>query len=174
MYAALQSILAPWYLQLKFLHLLFVGVWMFSTSVAYVYYLLPVMKAWRRHPEDREILSLRNWVMERFDEGAIYEHVAFPMILITGPLLYIAGGWHTGVGWLNLKLLIVIGLFLPMEMFDYYLSHFGGNKRKIREAGGVLSYEQHIHWHWMFFLVSTPAVMVYGILVLFLAITKPF
>jgi len=169
----LQSYLAPWYLELKFLHLLFVGVWMFSTSVAYVFYLLPVMKAWRRNPEDREILTLRNWVMERFDEGAVYEHVAFPMILITGSLLYIAGGWNYGVDWLNLKLLIVLGLFLPMELFDYYLSHFGGNNEKIRISGNAASYEQHIQMHWMFFLVSTPMVMIYGVLVLFLAITKP-
>ena len=174
MYDALQSLLAPWYLEIKFLHLLFVGVWMFSTSVAYVFYLLPVMKAWRRHPEDAEILTLRNWVMERFDEGAIYEHVAFPMMLLTGPLLYIAGGWHTGIDWLSLKLLIVLGLFLPMELFDYYLSHFGGNKHRIRLSGNAASYEEHIHMHWMFFLVSTPMVMIYGVLVLFLAITKPF
>jgi len=171
---SLQTVLAPWYLQIKFVHLFFVGIWMFSTSVAYVYYLLPVMKAWRRNPEDTEIIPLRNWVMARFDEGAVYEHVAFPMILITGPLLYIAGGWTTAAAWLDLKILIILLLFVPMEIYDFYLSHFGGNKHKLIAAGDMAGHEQHIHLHWWFFLLTTPAVMIYGVLVMFLAVTKPF
>ena len=168
-----QALLAPWYLQIKFVHLLFVGVWMFSTSMAYVYYLLPVMKAWRRNPQDGAIIPLRNWVMERFDEGAVYEHVAFPMVLLTGSMLYVAGGWGLSAAWLDLKLLIIFLLFVPMEMFDFYLSHFGGNKAKILATGDMGNYERHIHLHWWFFLVTTPAVMLYGLTVMFLAITKP-
>ena len=64
-------------------------------------------------------------------------------------------------------------LFVPMEMFDFYLSHFGGNKAKILATGDMGNYERHIHLHWWFFLVTTPAVMLYGLTVMFLAITKP-
>lgn len=170
----LQSALAPYYLYIKFVHVIFVMMWVFSTMMAYGHYLLPVMKAWRRNPQDVQVIAMRDWVMERFDEGAVYEHIAFPIVLITGPLLYIAGGWNTGVGWLDLKLLIVIGLFIPIEVMDFYLSHFGGNKRKIRESGDMASYERHVHMHWWFFLVTTPAVMIYGVLVVFMAVTKPF
>ncbi len=170
----LQAHLAPYYLYIKFVHVLFVGVWVFSTAMAYAFFVLPVMKAWRRNPQDGEVIAMRDWIMERFDEGAIYEHIAFPIVLITGPLLYIAGGWNTTMGWFDLKLLIVIGLFIPIEVVDFYLSHFGGNKRKIRDSGDMQSYERHIHMHWWFFLVTTPAVMIYGVLVIFLAISKPF
>lgn len=169
----LQAILAPYYSQIKFVHLVFVMMWVFSTSTAYAFYVLPVFKAWRRNPDDEGVIVMRNWVMERFDEAATYEHIAFPMVLITGPLLYIAGGWDTSASWLNLKLLILVGLFIPVEIIDYYMSHFAGNKRKIRESGDMDKYERYIHKHWWFFLVTTPAVMVYGVLMVFLAVTKP-
>jgi len=174
MIAFLQSTLAPYYLYIKFIHVIFVMMWVFSTMMAYGYFLLPVMKAWRRNPQDGEVIVIRDWIMERFDEGAVYEHIAFPIVLITGPLLYIVGGWSTGVGWLDLKLLIVIGLFIPIEVMDFYLSHLGGNKRRIRDSGDMQKYERHIHMHWWFFLVTTPAVMIYGVLVVFMAVTKPF
>ena len=96
MIAFLQTTLAPYYIYIKFVHVIFVMMWVFSTSVAYAYFLLPVMKAWRRNPQDGEVMVMRDWIMERFDEGVIYEHIAFPMILITGPLLYVVGGWNTG------------------------------------------------------------------------------
>jgi len=170
----LQNTLGPYYNIIKFVHLMFAAMWVFSTATAYSTYVLPVFKAWRRNPHDIEVIRARNWVMERFDEGAIYEHIAFPMVLITGPLLYVIGGWTTAQSWLDLKLLIVVGLFIPIEIMDYYLSHFGGNKAKVKLAGDAIAYERAVHTHWWFFLVTTPAVMIYGVLVLFLATAKPF
>ncbi len=169
----LRLTLTPYYLYIKFVHVLFATMWIWSASTAYAYYLLPVMKAWRRNPEDPEIIPVRNWAMERFDEVVIYEHVAFPIVLITGPLLYIAAGWNAGAAWLDLKLLIVFGVFVPIEVMDYYLSHFGGNKHKLRASGDTVAYERAVHRHWWFFLVTTPAVMIYGTLVVLLAIAKP-
>jgi uncharacterized membrane protein len=170
----LQSTLGPYYGTLKFVHLMFAAMWVFSTATGYAFYVLPVMKAWRRNPGDVEVVRARNWVMERFDESAIYEHVAFPIVLITGPLLYIVGGWSTAQGWIDLKLLIIVGLFIPIEITDYYLSHFGGNKAKIAATGDAVAYEKGVQMHWWFFLVTTPAVMIYGVLVLYLATAKPF
>ncbi|MCC5867025.1 MAG: hypothetical protein JJU27_00825 [Gammaproteobacteria bacterium] len=173
MIGLLQDLLAPFYLQLKFIHLLAVMVWVWSTSVAYAYYLVPVFKAWRRNPGDEGVIELRNWVMERFDHGASYEHIAFPIVLLTGPLLYIAGGWSTSAAWLTLKILIIVGVFLPIEICDYYISHLGGNKRRIRETGDMVRYEQAIHRHWWFFLVTSGPVMVFAMAVIYLAVTKP-
>lgn len=33
----LRALLQPWYLQIKFIHLLFVMIWSFSTAVAYTW-----------------------------------------------------------------------------------------------------------------------------------------
>ena len=170
----IRMFLLQYYLELKFVHLTAVMVWVWSTSVAYAYYLVPVFKAWRRNPEDAEIIRLRNWVMERFDQSATYEHIALPIILITGPLLYWAVGFTSGTGWLMLKLLIVVGLFIPIEIVDYYLAHGPDAKHRFRAVGDWTGYERAVHRHWWFLLVTSPAVMISGIFVLFLAIAKPF
>lgn len=174
MLETIRNFLAEHYLQLKFIHLTAVMVWVWSTSVAYAFYLVPVFKAWRRNPQDAEIIRLRNWVMERFDQGASYEHIALPVVLITGPILFWVGGFNSSIGWMMLKLLIVIGLFLPIEIIDYHLAHMGGAKHRFRESGDWAGYERALHQHWWFLLVTSPAVMIFGVFVLYLAIVKPF
>jgi len=171
---AFAEFLSPYYMHIKFLHVVAVMVWVWSTSVAYAYYLVPVFKAWRRSPDDQAILELRNWVMERFDHGAIYEHMAFPAVILFGTLLYVVGGHGTEENWLLLKLAIVVGIFLPIEVADYYLSHFGGNKHTIRERGTADDYERGVHRHWWFFLITTAPVMIGSTVIIFLAIVKPF
>lgn len=171
---AVRLFLGSYYAELRFIHLVAVMVWVWSTSVAYAYYLVPVFKAWRRNPDDDQVRELRNWVMERFDQGAIYEHIAFPVVLITGPLLFWAGGFDASFDWLVLKLLIVIGLFLPVEIMDYHLAHLGGAKHRFRAAGDWEGYEAAVHRHWWFLLVTSPLVMISAMFVLYLAIVKPF
>src|SRR3546814_6712555 len=119
--------------------------WLWSTSVAYVHYLLPAFHAWRRNPDDEGVIALRDWVMDRFDRGAVIEHIAFPIVMISGPLLYWVGGWDSSATWLMIKLLIVVGFFLPIECFDYHLSHLGGNKRKALASGGTQHRERKLH-----------------------------
>ncbi|MCA8892150.1 hypothetical protein [Hyphomonas sp.] len=174
MLESIRMFLSEYYMQLKFIHLTAVMVWVWSTSVAYAFYLVPVFKAWRRNPTDMEIVRFRNWIMERFDEGASYEHISFPIVMITGPLLFWAGGFNAHVGWLMLKLLIVAGIFIPIEVTDYYLAHFGGAKHRFRKAGDAVGYERAVQRHWWFLLLSSPAIMVSAMSVLYLAITKPF
>jgi len=168
-----REFLLPYYLHIKAVHLFFVAMWMWSTAAAYAYYLVPVFKAWRRNPQDAGVLAMRDWAIERFDQGATYEHIAFPAILLTGPLLYFVAGWSTEAGWLALKLLIVLGIFLPIEILDYHLSHFGGSKRNVRRRNDLAAYERAVHRHWLFLILSSPVVMVFIILVVALAVTKP-
>lgn len=174
MVAFLQGALGPYYAFIKFVHLIAVTVWLWSTAVGYAFYLVPAFKAWRRHPDDPGVIALRDWTIERFDHGVIYEHIAFPTVLLTGPLLWIVAGLSPFSGWFLLKLLIVISIFLPMEICDFYLSHFGGNKQRLRARGDPALYERGIQRHWWFLLLTSAPVVVFGVLVLFLAIVKPF
>ena len=174
MLASLSLTLAPFYAHIKFVHLLAIAAWLFSTSVAYSNYLVPVFRAWQKHPNEEELVRLRNWTMERFDEGVKLEHIAFPVILLTGPMLMLAAGWSPNHGWLALKLVIVVLVFLPLEAVDYYLSHFGGNKEGLRIAGDAPGYERAIHTHWWFLVVSTPVVAISIPFTIYLAVTKPF
>lgn len=162
------------YIWFKFIHMLFAMIWVWSTSVAYTSYLVPVFRAWLKNPNDPDHIQMRNWVMERFDHGVQLEHIAFPVLLLTGPLLMMAGGWGPGDGWMAAKLVLVVLLFLPIEIFDYWLSHFGGNKERLRMAGDAEAYEASIHRHWWFLVVTTPVISIFAIGMLFLAIVKPF
>ncbi len=174
MLTSLAQLLAPYYLQIKFVHLVFAAMWFMSTSVAYSQYLVPLFRDWQRHPEDIDRTRLRNWAMERFDRGALLEHIAFPILLITGPMLMIAGGWSPDYGWFAMKLVLVVLVFIPIEAADYYLAHFGGNKEKLRLAGNHERYEEMMHIHWWFLVVTTPIVIVSITYTFYLAIVKPF
>ncbi len=165
---------SPWYLYLKFIHVFAVGLWSFSTAVAYRNYLVPAFRGWLRNPDNVTYIDRRNQAMERFDRGVILEHVAFPVILITGPMMaWIANMPWYEANWLGLKIAIVILIFLPIEIFDYYLSHYGGNKERLRLAEEHQKYEQIMARHWLFLRLSTPLIVVFVPLTYFLAVTKP-
>jgi uncharacterized membrane protein len=171
----LRSALTAYYLPLKTLHLLAAGMWAFSTAVAFRNYLVPAFRAWFREPDNPVCVARRDDAMERFDRGAELEHWAFPLLLITGIALVWLGGWGLqDVSWLTAKLTLVLIIFVPMEAVDYYLSHFGGNKQKIRASGDMDRYEQTIGLHWKFFKVTTPLVITLIPLTYYLAVTKPF
>jgi hypothetical protein len=170
----LRTVLMPWYLQVKFIHLFMVAMWSFSTAVAYRNYIVPAFRAWQREPDNTARIARRNDFMERFDKGAVLEHVAFPVVLATGLLMVWLAGWPwQELNWLGLKLGIVLIIFLPIEFVDYYISHMGGNKKKIRATGNMERYEAMTVFHWKFFRVSTPLIVVFIPLIFYLAVTKP-
>ncbi|NET53181.1 MAG: hypothetical protein F6K09_32295, partial [Merismopedia sp. SIO2A8] len=116
------------YLLIKFIHILSVAVWAFSTTVAYFNYLAPTFTSWEKAPNDPFRKERRNWSIEQFDQGTKFEHIAFPTIITTGLLLLWLEHWPIDqVSWFTVKLMIVILIFIPMEIMDYYLSHFGGS-----------------------------------------------
>lgn len=171
---SLHDALAPLYLQIKFLHVFFAMIWAFSTAVAYSYYVKGAFLKWERSPDDPVAVQRRNWAIEQFDRGAILEHVAFPILMVTGPLMYWLGPWDTNSTWLMIKLAVIALVFVPMEAFDYWLAHFGGNKEKLRKRNLPERYERAVRLHWRFLKVTTPLVMVFIPLLVWLAVTKPF
>jgi len=173
MIETIQTTFAGYYLYIKFVHVFFVMIWAWSTSVAYGWYVRGAFLKWTTSPGDPEIIKRRNWAIEQFDRGVILEHIAFPVILLTGPLLLIVSGWRLDTPWLVLKLLVVIFVFLPMEVVDYYLSHFGGNKYRLRMRGESGMYEAAVRRHWLFLRITTPLIILFVPLVIFLSIVKP-
>lgn len=172
----LRTGLGPYYFQLKFLHLLSVIIWAGSTAVAYGWYVRQTYLAWQADPENLEKRKRRDWMLEQFDRGAIMEHVAFPIVLVTGIVLFLAGGWKVGArpSWLLVKLIFVVAVFVPMEIVDCWLCHFGGNKYRLRRSGDLERHERVVAAHWVFLRVTTPLVIVTVPLVVYLAVVKPF
>lgn len=168
-----RAAMAPWYLYIKFVHLFFVMIWSWSTAVAYLWFVKSAFRTWERNPDDPVAIQRRNHAQEQFDKGVALEHVAFPVILFTGPLLFWLGDWPLS-GWLLAKLAIVAFVFIPIEICDYWLSHFGGNKAALRRRGLMDRYEAAMRLHWRFLKASTPFITVFIPLVIFLAVVKPF
>lgn len=164
--------LAPWYLHIKFLHVFCVGLWSFSAVGAF--WFVHVASSERRKARgDEELLRRDDWVRWHFNNVVFLEHIAFPLVLISGALLLFSASWSITTGWLALKLAIVLGLFVPMEILDTWLSHIhvpramrdkardpGRFRRAIKRQDSFLRYSS-----WMVLLL-VPTVM-------FLALVKP-
>jgi len=63
------------------------------------------------------------WAYEQFDKTVVLEHIAFPVVLITGLLMFFMAGWSIDSQWLLIKLVIVIGFFILWKfwMFGYLM-----------------------------------------------------
>lgn len=173
MLEAFRDVVSPIYLYVKFVHVVAVTLWAWSTSVAYYWYVRASYIDWRRNPNDPEYKRRKDWALEQFDSGVVIEHIAFPVAIITGLMMFFAGGWDLDRPWLKWKLAIILVVFVPMEIIDIWLSHFGGNKHGIRQAGDMEKYESMVRFHWKFFSVVTPLVAVLIPTLIFLAVVKP-
>lgn len=171
---SIQQSLASYYLEIKTIHLLAIALWSFSTAVAYRDYVVPAFSDWLKNPDDPEALARRNWVMERFDRGAQLEHVAFPIAIITGLCMIWIANWPLqAINWLSIKLAIMVIIFLPVEIIDYHLAHFGGNKEKLRRKDNLQQYQRITLLHWKFLRLTAPVVIVLIPLIVYLAVAKP-
>jgi uncharacterized membrane protein len=171
---SLQQSLASYYLEIKTLHLLAIALWSFSTAVAYRDYVVPAFSDWLKKPDDLEALARRDWVMERFDRGAQLEHVAFPIAIITGLCMIWIANWPLqAVNWLSIKLAIMLLIFVPVEIVDYHLAHFGGNKKKLSKNNDPHKYQRMTLLHWNFLRITAPVVVVFIPLIVYLAVVKP-
>lgn len=170
---AIRESLGSYYLTIKFVHLMAATLWSWSTAVAYVWYIRDAWRDWAREPGNDLLRARRNWAFEQFDKGVIVEHLAFPVVLITGPLLIILGGWPLDTPWLAVKLAILLLVFMPIEICDYWLSHIAGNKNTLRASGDDERYEWFMQFHWLFFRVTTPLIVIFVPTTIFLAVVKP-
>jgi hypothetical protein len=117
----------------------------------------------------------RDLYLELFDRGAIVEHVALAVLVVTAlAMIWLAGIDLRRLTFVTVKLWIGILVILPMEAADIYLSHLGGNKARIRRTGDMARYERMVHHHTTFLRVTEPIVVVLVPLLFVLAVAKPF
>ena len=96
-----------------------------SAVGAYVYYFRTTLFAAKKDPYNMELQRRLIWAYEQFDKTVVLEHIAFPVVLITGLLMFFMAGWSIDSQWLLINLGIVIGFFIPLEILDISCS---GNK----------------------------------------------
>ncbi len=175
MLSAVQDGLMPFYLVIKWLHVMSAAIWAFSTAVGYSYMVKPAYLAWKKDPTDEQKKWLRDWTLRKFDHGVVLEHVAFPALIATGVLMVWVQGWPLdAVYWLTVKLAIVILIFGPIEILDYHISHYAGRKSLAKDQGDEAEYEKRVAFHWSFLTITTWFVVIFIPAVFFLAIVKPF
>jgi hypothetical protein len=113
--------------------------------------------------------------MRRFDRGASFEHVAFALLVVTAVLMLWINQVELGrFTFMTAKLWIGVLIIVPMEALDIWLSHLGGSKARLAARGDAERYEQVMEWHWRFFRVTEPLVVVLVPFMFVIAVAKPF
>lgn len=170
---AIQLALAPWYYVILFCHLFLLGIWAFSATGAF--WLVAVAGAQRRRaPGDPEMERRDDWARWHFNVVVRAEHVAFPLLLLTGLMLYVAAQWSVAENpWLLWKLVIVLGIFLPMELYDTWLSHVHVPRAMRRKVEDLVAFKRAIRRQDRFITWSMWIVVLLIPLVMFLAVVKP-
>lgn len=175
MIGELRTVLGPWYLYIKAVHVLAAAIWSFSTAVAWIHYLKPALRCARARPQDAVRRARRDEFMELFDRGVAIEHVAFGILVVMAGLMLWLGGFDlSSWSFVTAKLWIGIAVILPMEAADIYLAHLGGNKARLRARSDDRAYERMMELHWLFFRITEPLVVVLVPLMFVIAIAKPF
>jgi uncharacterized membrane protein len=166
------SDLAPWYLHIKFLHVFCVGIWSFSAVGAF-WFVYVASRDRRAARGNEELLRRDEWVRWHFNNVVFLEHVAFPLVLLTGGLLFASVSWSLSAGWLALKLAIVLGLFVPMEILDTWLSHFHVPRAMRNKESQPERFKRALRRQDTFLKYSSWLVLLLVPSVLFLALVKP-
>ena len=118
--------LMVYYPYIKFIHLFSMMIWGMSAVGAYVYYFLSTLFEVKKDPQNIELQRRLIWVYEQFDKTVVLEHIVFSLALITGLLMFVMAGWTTDNSWMLVKLVIVVGFFIPLEVLDVWISHVLG------------------------------------------------
>ena len=165
--------LAPYYLYIKFFHLFFVMMWAMSALGAYVFFLRSTIYQVQATPEDEHLQQRLVWAYEQFDKTVILEHIAFPIVLVTGLLLFLVTGWTLDTPWLMLKLIIVVGFFIPLEILDFWIAHVWGARVTRERKEDPQSWNSMRATHWQFLKTTAPMIRYTVPVVIFLAVVKP-
>jgi hypothetical protein len=158
---------------IRTIHVLAATLWAFTTIAPMRFYVRPTLQAYSRNPDDPELRRRRDWVLEQFDKVVILEHVAFLIILITGPLLFLTGVVSLHDRWFLVKMAIVIVVFIPLEIYDVWLSHVAAPRATRRKQENPKAYDLFRRRYVGFLRGVTPLILMTVPTVLILALAKP-
>jgi hypothetical protein len=158
---------------IRTIHVLAAMLWAFTTIAPMRFYVRPTLRALARNPDDAELRRRRDWVLEQFDRVVIIEHVAFAIILLTGPLLYLTGVVTLDAKWFLVKMAIVLLVFIPVEIFDVWLSHVAAPAAVRRKHEDPAAYDRFRRRYVGFLTAMIPVIFLTVPTVLILALAKP-
>lgn len=169
-----QSFVLSHFMGIKALHIVSAMLWAFTTAAPMLFYVMPTMKKVKANPENQELKRRGEWVLEQMDRVVILEHGALAVLLCTGVLLYISGIAGFSNGWFVAKMAIVIGFFIPMEIYDIWLTHVKAPRMTREKSADPVRYEAFRAFYYKYLMGLAYPIMVFIPAVLILALTKPF
>ena len=170
----IQSFVLSHFLAVKAAHVISAFLWSFTTISPMLFYVNPTMKKLKANPEDEELKRRGEWVLEQMDRVVIIEHIALAVLLCTGLLLYLSGVASFANGWFMAKMAIVIGFFIPMEIYDIWLTHIKAPRMERNKEMDRPKYEAFRKFYYKYLTGLAYPIVVFVPAVLILALTKPF
>lgn len=159
---------------IRALHIVSATMWAFAVLGSYFFYVIPAMRQVAKEPSNPELIRRGHWVLEQFDRVTILQHVGFLGILCTGPLLFLSGIAGFSNGWFVAKMIIVIGLFIPSELFAAWYVHIKSARMTRNKDVDPEAYAAFRRRNDKLLYVGILPTVVLIPSVLFLALIKPF
>ena len=123
MFGFIQEFAINHFVGVKATHILAATLWSFSVLGPMVYYIMPAAVAAAAEPNNAELTRRHHWVLEQFDHVVFIEHGALFVMLGSGLMLYSTGAADLSMGWFAVKMAIVVGFFIPLEIYDIWICH---------------------------------------------------
>lgn len=170
---AIADFSVEYFAYIKFVHVFFAFIWGLSVPPAYSVYVKNAIRDAQADPGNQELTRREDWVWEQLDKLIVLEHIAWPILIITGPILYLGSGWQLTDPWLFLKLAIIIIIYIPLEIYDIWFSHFYGARAHARKDEDPEGYHVMRQRQLAYFRFVSLTVRITIPLLYFLAIVKP-
>ncbi|MBP0630525.1 hypothetical protein [Cupriavidus sp. AcVe19-1a] len=158
---------------IRTIHVLAAMLWAFTAITPMRFYVRPTLLAADENPEDAELKRRKDWALEQFDRVVILEHVAFVVILLTGPLLFLTGLVTLETRWFLVKMAIVMFVFIPIEIYDSWLSHVAAPAAVRRKNEDIKAYDLFRRRYVAFLAAVRPVIYISVPTVLILALARP-
>ena len=161
-----------WWPWIKLVHVSAAILWCASALGAFWYV---IVAGWERRqsPDDPELRRRDDWVRRHFLTVVILEHVSFVVLVPTGLVLAGMVGLPLWSGWSGYKVGIALGIFVPLEIYDGWLSHWHLPRRLAERDRRPEAYATAVRQHDAF-LVWGGVIVGVGIpVVLWLVMLKP-
>ncbi|MDP6376155.1 MAG: hypothetical protein QF921_12960 [Pseudomonadales bacterium] len=169
----LTAFVASNFLYIKFIHVFFAFLWGLAVPPAYTVYVRRAINDYQGEPSNAELERRMWWSWDQVDKLIILEHIAWPVLIITGPLMFLASGWTLESTWIMLKLSIIVIIYVPLEAYDIWFSHYYSARAEARKEEDPEGYKKMRGDQLKFFRFVSPVVRITIPLLWFLAIVKP-
>lgn len=175
MIEALQNFAIEHLIGIKAVHIVAATMWAFY-FISGMFMLVPALRHLQSldKPDDTELTRRAYWVVERYERSAIVEYITFPIVLIAGGLMWLAGAASLSFTWFAAKMVIVLGFFVPGTISGMYYAFVKAPRIRKNKDSDPMAYLRYLQFYGKLLTWTTWPYYIMLAGVLFLALVKPF